>query len=49
LAFALAAILAGCATVHNLPGNAPLGEGVTSNDFGREVAGQEDDLLLAPA
>jgi len=47
LAAALAAILAGCATVYNLPGNAPLGEGVTSNDFGREVHGQEDDLLLA--
>ena len=48
LAAALAAILAGCATVYNLPGNAPLGEGVTSNDFGREVRGQgqEDDLLL---
>lgn len=47
-AAALAAILAGCATVHNLPGNAPLGEGVTGNEFGREAysQGQEDDLLL---
>jgi NTE family protein len=27
LATALAAILAGCATVYNLPGNGPLGEG----------------------
>ncbi|MGB7120235.1 MAG: patatin-like phospholipase family protein, partial [Bradyrhizobium sp.] len=47
LATALAAILAGCATVYNLPGNGPLGEGVTNNAFGREVHGQEDDLLLA--
>jgi NTE family protein len=47
LVIASAAILAGCATVYNLPGNGPLGEGVTGNDFGRDVHGQEDDLLLA--
>ena len=47
LAIALAAIIAGCTTVYNLPGNAPLGEGVTGNDFGREARGQDDDLLLA--
>src|SRR5271156_6399261 len=47
LATTLAAILSGCATVYNLPGNAPLGEGVTNNDFGREGPSQEDDLLLA--
>ena len=47
LAAVSAVILAGCATVYNLPGNSPLGEGVTSNVFGREVRGQEDDLLLA--
>ena len=47
LAIASAAILAGCASVYNLPGNGPLGEGVTGNDFGGDVHGGEDDLLLA--
>ena len=47
LAVAITATFAGCATVYNLPGNGPLGEGVTGNDFGRESRGQEDDLLLA--
>ena len=43
---ALAAVLAGCATVYNLPGNAPLGEALADNDFGREVQTYSDDLLL---
>ena len=47
LAIAFAAILTGCATVYNLPGNAPLGEAMAGNDFGREVRGNEDDVLLA--
>jgi len=41
-----AAILAGCATVYNLPGNAPLGEALADNNFGREVPGYDDDVLL---
>ncbi|MFO1109304.1 MAG: patatin-like phospholipase family protein [Bradyrhizobium sp.] len=44
---ALAAFLTGCATAYNLPGNLPLSEGVTNNDFGREGRSQEDDLMLA--
>jgi NTE family protein len=44
---AFAAILAGCATVYNLPGNAPLGAALADNNFGREVPSYEDDLLLA--
>ncbi|WP_082078584.1 patatin-like phospholipase family protein [Bradyrhizobium sp. LTSP849] len=46
LAAAFAGLLAGCATVYNLPGNAPLGEALADNDFGREVQTYADDLLL---
>jgi NTE family protein len=46
-AIAFAAVLAGCATVYNLPGNAPLGAALADNNFGREVPNYEDDLLLA--
>jgi NTE family protein len=45
-AIACAAILAGCATVFNLPGNAPLGTALSDNDVGRAVPNYEDDLLL---
>jgi hypothetical protein len=47
LAVAFAATLAGCATVYNTPGNAPLGEALADNSFGREVPNYEDDVLLA--
>lgn len=47
LAVAFAATLAGCATVYNTPGNAPLGEALADNNFGREVPNYEDDVLLA--
>lgn len=47
LALAFAALLAGCASVYNLPGNAPLGAALADNDFGREVRSYEDDVLLA--
>ena len=43
---AFAALLAGCATVYNLPGNVPLGEALADNDFGREIQTYSDDLLL---
>jgi NTE family protein len=46
LAIALAAILAGCASVYNLPGNVPLGAALADNNVGREVPGYEDDVLL---
>jgi NTE family protein len=46
-AVAFAGILAGCATVYNVPGNAPLGAALADNNFGREVPGYDDDLLLA--
>jgi NTE family protein len=46
LALAFAAILAGCASVYNMPGNLPLGEALADNEFGREVSGYEDDVLL---
>jgi len=46
-AVAFAGLLAGCATVYNLPGNAPLGTALTDNNFGREVPSYDDDLLLA--
>jgi NTE family protein len=45
-AIACAAILSGCATVYNLPGNAPLGTALSDNDVGRAVPNNEDDLLL---
>src|SRR6266496_5952118 len=47
LAIALAAGLAGCASVYNLPGNLPLDAALADNNFGREVPNYEDDLLLA--
>lgn len=47
LAIAVAAVLAGCASVYNLPGNAPLGAALADNNFGREVPNYDDDLLLA--
>jgi NTE family protein len=46
-AISFAAVLAGCAMVYNLPGNAPLGAALADNNFGREVPNYEDDLLLA--
>lgn len=46
-AIAFAAMLAGCASVYNLPGNAPLGAALADNDVGREVRTYEDDMLLA--
>ena len=47
MALAFAALLAGCASVYNLPGNAPLGAALADNDVGREVRSYEDDVLLA--
>jgi NTE family protein len=47
LVIALAAALAGCATVYNLPGNVPLGAALADNSFGRDVPNYEDDVLLA--
>jgi NTE family protein len=44
---AVACILTGCATVYNLPGNAPLGTALADNNVGREVPSYDDDLLLA--
>jgi NTE family protein len=44
---AFAVFLAGCASVYNLPGNAPLGEALADNNVGREIPSYEDDLLLA--
>src|SRR3984957_217004 len=46
-AIACAAVLAGCAAVYHLPGNAPPGAAPADNYFGREVPGYDDDLLLA--
>jgi NTE family protein len=46
-AIAFACLLAGCASVYNLPGNAPLGAALADNDFGREVRNYDDDVLLA--
>ena len=48
-AVACAAILAGCASVYNLPGNAPLGAALADNNVGREVSAYDDDVLLALA
>jgi acetylornithine deacetylase/succinyl-diaminopimelate desuccinylase-like protein len=47
LAIAFAAMVAGCASVYNLPGNAPLGQALADNNFGREVPNYEDEVLLA--
>jgi NTE family protein len=47
LAIALAAILTGCASVYNLPGNVPLGAALADNNVGREIPGYDDDVLLA--
>jgi NTE family protein len=47
LALTFAALLAGCATVYNLPGNVPLGEAHADNSFGREVPNLDDDVMLA--
>ena len=47
LTLTLAGLLGGFATVYDLPGNVPLGEALTDNDFGREVPNFDDDVLLA--
>ncbi|MGH6712883.1 MAG: patatin-like phospholipase family protein [Bradyrhizobium sp.] len=47
LAIVFAGVLAGCASVYNLPGNAPLGAALADNNFGREVPSYDDDMLLA--
>ena len=47
LAVAFAAVLVGCGSVYNLPGNAPLGEALADNNFGREVPRLDDEVLLA--
>jgi NTE family protein len=47
VAIVVAAMLVGCASVYNLPGNAPLGEAFADNNVGREVPGYQEDLLLA--
>lgn len=46
-AMACAVVLAGCASVYNLPSNAPLDAALSNNDVGRETAAFEDDVLLA--
>ncbi|MFB9265300.1 patatin-like phospholipase family protein [Bradyrhizobium erythrophlei] len=43
----VAAGLAGCATVYNLPGNAPLGTALADNNIARDLPTYQDDLLLA--
>jgi NTE family protein len=45
-AVACAAELAGCASVYNLPGNAPLGAALADNSFGTEIPKNEDDTVL---
>ena len=47
VAIAFAAFAAGCGSVYNLPGNAPLGAALADNNFGREVPLYDDDVLLA--
>lgn len=42
-----AAGLAGCATVYNLPGNAPLGAALADNNIARDIPDYQDDTLLA--
>jgi NTE family protein len=44
---AAAAALAGCATVYNLPGNAPLGAALADNNIARDIPDYRDDALLA--
>jgi len=39
--------LAGCATVYNLPGNAPLGMALADNAIARDIPDYQDDVLLA--
>jgi NTE family protein len=46
-AVTFAGLLAGCASVYNLPGNVPLGAALADNNFGREIPNSDDDLLLA--
>jgi len=43
----VAAGLAGCASVYNLPGNMPLGAALADNNFGNDVPTYDDDVLLA--
>jgi NTE family protein len=43
----VAAGLAGCATVYNLPGNAPLGAALADNNIARDIPDYQDDALLA--
>jgi NTE family protein len=43
----VAAGLAGCATVYNLPGNAPLGAALADNTIARDIPDYQDDALLA--
>lgn len=43
----MAAGLAGCATVYNLPGNVPLGAALADNNIARDVPDYQDDTLLA--
>ncbi len=43
----VAAGLAGCATVYNLPGNAPLGTALADNNIARDLPAYQDDVLLA--
>ena len=46
-AIILTVALSACATVYNLPTNAPLGAGIAGNDVGKPVPIYDDDLLLA--
>lgn len=43
----MAAALAGCASVYNLPGNMPLGAALADNNAARDIPSYEDDVLLA--
>ncbi|MCA6122742.1 patatin-like phospholipase family protein [Bradyrhizobium sp. WSM 1704] len=43
----LAAVLAGCASVYNLPGNVPLGAALADSNGVSDLPSYEDDLLLA--
>src|SRR6201993_2020372 len=44
---AVAVALAGCATVYNPPGNAPLGAALADNNIARDIPDYQDDALLA--
>lgn len=46
---ALALALGGCASVHNYPGNAPLGHGESPDYAGLDNAGFQDDILIGLA